>query len=407
MTELQTARSGQTSSRISRVAEETHRSPESLRAAVAAGHAVVVGGRDRRPLGIGADLPVRVNANVGTSTDAADIALEAEKVRLAASLGARMISDCSVGGDLDDARRALIEASDLPVVTVPMYQAAAEAGGPMKVTGESYLRVLERQLADGASGVVIHAALDNEIVAILRSRTMGLVSRGGQLTTRWMEASKRERPFADHWSEVLALLAQYDATLVVGNTARAGCVHDRLDEGHRREAALGEELAREANDAGVQVIIEAVGGHVHVADVVDHVEVYKSQGQRPLFSAGPLTIDVAMGYDHISATIGGALAAGAGCDLLCYITPAEHLALPTLDDVREGTICCVIAAYHGDAARHGPQQADLELAKARHRFDWSAQFTYALHPERAIERHQPGEGCTMCGEFCPMRELEK
>ena len=235
---------------------------------------------------------------------------------------------------------------------------------------------------------------------------MGLVSRGGQLTARWMEAAAMKTPLGGVLPDVLALLREHDAVLVLGNAARSGCVHDRLDEGHHREARLGEELAAMSNDAGVQVIVEAVGGHVHVGDVGEHVKTYKSLGNRPIFAAGPLTIDVAMGYDHLSAVVGGSIAAGAGADLLCYITPAEHLGLPTLDDVREGTIGCLIAAYHGDAYRHGPLPRDLELAKARRQFDWAGQFRAALNPQRAMERHEPGEGCSMCGEFCPMKEVE-
>lgn len=408
MTEFQAATSGTVTDRVSEIARAEGVEAEALRALVAAGQAVVVAGPGRRPVGIGGPLAVKVNANVGTSTDKADIALEAEKVALAASLGARMISDCSVGGDLDRTRRALHEASDLPVITVPMYQAAAEAGGADKVTLERYLEVLGRQLADGAAGVVIHAALDRPLVEHLRGRVMGLVSRGGQMTARWMEATGRPSPFEGQaFDRALELLHSHDAALVIGNAARAGCVHDRLDEGHRREAELGEALAQRANAAGVQVIVEAVGGHVHVGDVAAHVELYKSAGDRPLFAAGPLTVDAAMGYDHLTAIIGGAIAAGAGCDLLCYITPAEHLGLPDLDDVREGTIGCVVAAYHGDAMRRGPRPRDLELARARRRFDWAGQFEHALHPERAIARHQPGEGCSMCGEFCPMREPER
>jgi phosphomethylpyrimidine synthase len=404
MTELEAAIQGNVTPLVSALAEEEGVEPFFLSRAVAQGTAVVVQGPGREPLAIGADLPVKVNANVGTSTDAADIDLEVEKTKLADELGARMVSDCSVGADLDQARRALIGAGRLPVVTVPMYQATAEAGGPDKVTVELFLNVMARQLADGASGVVIHAAMDLALIGLLRQRIMGFVSRGGNLTARWMEATGQQQALDGCLDEALSLLRQHDALLVVGNAARSGCVHDRLDEGHRREAWLGERIAQKANAAGVQVIVEAVGGHVHVGDVTDHVSLYKEQGGRPLFAAGPLTVDVAMGYDHLSATIGGALAAGAGADLLCYITPAEHLGLPTLEDVREGTIACRVAAYHGDAMRHGPRPRDLKLAQARRRFDWSGQFAQALHPQRAIERHQPGEGCSMCGSFCPMRE---
>jgi phosphomethylpyrimidine synthase len=404
MTELEAARSGHVTDLVAALAVDEGIEPEHLRRLVAAGAAVVMAGPDRRPLAIGGGLSVKVNANVGTSTSAADIDLEVRKTALAAELGARTISDCSVGGDLDRVRRALLGASSLPVITVPMYQAAAEAGGAAAVTDELLLDVLERQLVDGASGVVIHAAMDPALLAVLRSRIMGLVSRGGQLTARWMDARGRGTPLGDRLDDVLALLKRRDAVLVIGNTARSGCVHDRLDEGHRREAVLGEEVARRASIAGVQVIVEAVGGHVHVGDVGEHVRVYKSQGGRPIFAAGPLTIDVAMGHDHLTAVVGGSLAAGAGADLLCYITPAEHLGLPTLDDVRDGTIACVIAAYHGDAMRRGPMPRDLELARARRRFDWSGQFRAALNPRRAMERHEPGEGCSMCGEFCPMRE---
>ncbi len=276
MTEIEIAAKGTISALVEKLAAEEFLDPAALRDDLAAGRAVVVAGPGRRPLALGGGTTVKVNANVGTSTDMADLDLEGEKIRVAASLGARMISDCSVGGNLDIARRSLIAASDLPVVTVPMYQATAEAGGPNKVTPEGFLEVLRRQLADGASGVVIHAALDGPLLEILNARIMGLVSRGGQLTARWLGATGRSTPLEGILDDTLALLHDHDATLILGNAARGGCVHDRLDDGHRQEADLGETIAQQANAAGVQVIVEAVGGHVHVADVVSHVETYKS-----------------------------------------------------------------------------------------------------------------------------------
>jgi len=404
---LESARQNAPTPLLESLADEEGLSPEALCALVASGQAVVVGGAGRRATVVGgrSELTVKVNANIGTSTTATDIELEVEKTRVAESLGARVLSDCSVGGDLDVVRRALLAGSPLPLATVPAYQATVEAGKAAEITMDLFLEVAARQLEDGASALVVHAAMDRESLRITREdRVMGMVSRGGTLTARWMEARGDEVPLEGRLDELIELLRRHDAVLVIGNAARSGCVHDRLDEAHRREAARGEEVAARANASGVQVIVEAVGGHVHIGDIGDHVQLYKSAGGRPLFAAGPLAIDAAMGNDHLAATIGGAIAAGAGADLLCYITPAEHLGLPTLDDVREGTNAFVVAAYCGDAMRRGPLPRDLELAQARRRFDWGTQLSLAINSERARARHEPGEGCSMCGEFCPMKD---
>jgi phosphomethylpyrimidine synthase len=340
---------------------------------------------------------------VGISTAEFDIDAEVHKANLAEELGACMLSDCSIGEDLDRVRRALLANSHLPVASVPIYQATAEAGDASQVTRDLFFDVLGRQLDDGIQLVVIHLALDRECLPVIRARTMGMVSRGGMLTAVWMETQGWETPLEGDWDALFEMLRERGTTLVIGNAARSGCVHDRLDDAHRREAFLGEKVAKQANAAGVQVIIEAVGGHVHAPDISKHVRLYKDQGRRPIFAAGPLPIDVAVGHDHLAAVVGGTLAVAAGANLLCYITPAEHLCLPNLDDVREGMNACLVAAYCGDAMRQGPFERDLEFARARRKFDWATQFSLALSPQRARERHRPEEGCTMCGSFCPMR----
>ncbi|HMF32124.1 MAG TPA: phosphomethylpyrimidine synthase ThiC, partial [Candidatus Lokiarchaeia archaeon] len=378
--------------------------PVVLRKSVTAGRAVISGGDGRQPFAVGENLCAKVNANVGTSTVECDIDAEVRKAQIAEQLGACMISDCSVGEDLDRVRRALLANCNLPVASVPMYQSAAEAGGASQVTREIFYDVLGRQLEDGIRLVVVHLAMDAECLPVIRARTMGMVSRGGLLTAVWMEAQGWEAPLAGDWGPLFEMLNEWGATLVVGNAARSGCVHDRLDDAHRREARLGEKVAKMANAAGVQVIIEAVGGHVHGPDIAEHVRLYKEQGSRPIFAAGPLPVDVAVGHDHLAAVVGGTLAVAAGADLLCYITPAEHICLPNIDDVRDGMNACLVAAYCGDAMRRGPFERDLEFARARRKFDWPTQFALALSPERARERHQPGEECSMCGSFCPMRD---
>lgn len=389
---------------VSLIAAEEQIDPSDLTKSVAAGRAVVVGGNGRRPFAVGENLSAKVNANVGTSTAEFDVGAEVRKAQLAEELGARMISDCSVGPDLDHVRRALLDSCQLPVASVPMYQAAVEAGGADQVTRDIFSDVLARQLEDGTRLIVVHLALDTQSLPVIRARTMGMVSRGGLLTAVWMEAQGWDVPLAGDLGHLFEMLYDSSATLVVGNAARSGCIHDRLDDGHRREAILGEKVAKMANAAGVQVIIEAVGGHVHGPDIAEHVRLYKDQGSRPIFAAGPLPIDIAVGHDHLAAAVGGTLVVAAGADLLCYITPAEHICLPDIDDVRDGMHACLVAAYCGDAMRRGPFQRDLDFAVARREFDWARQLALALSPRRAEERHKPTEGCSMCGSFCPMRD---
>jgi phosphomethylpyrimidine synthase len=364
------------------------------------------------PLGIGEGLKTKINANIGTSAEVLDPDIEVEKARIAEKYGADTISDLSMGGDIDAIRLKILDNTTAPLTTVPIYQTVVEKGSFQDITEQDLIRMIKKHIDMGISSIVVHAGFTLEMLEELRNskRIMGMVSKGGSFTSAWMLQNHRENPFLSRFDEICKILAGKNVVLSLGNTMRSGCIHDRMDAPQEMEIGMNARLARRANELGVQVIIEGMGGHVSPERIAAFVAHYKKMtDRRPLFVAGPLPLDIGVGYDHISGCVGGSLAAGAGADYLCYITPSEHLALPNAAQVREGIVAFKIAAHVGDILKYGPKSEDKILARCRRARDWEGQFTAAIDGDRAREIHHQdkAETCSMCGKYCAILIMEE
>jgi phosphomethylpyrimidine synthase len=419
MTQLEIARNGVISEEIRLCAEKEGIDPELVRQRVEEGTIVIL--RNSRhtsihPLAVGKGLRTKVNANIGTSIDHTDIALELEKVRICSSAGADTIMDLSTGGDIRAIRKAIIDASPLAVGTVPIYQAAARmiaAGTAIsEMSVDDLFQVIEENGEDGVDFITVHCGVTRRSVAAIEAqgRLLGIVSRGGSITANWMSCNDRENPLYEEYDRLLDIAVRYDMVLSLGDGLRPGCLADATDRGQVQELILLGELAKKARDRGVQVMIEGPG-HVPLNDIVANIRLQKSLcNGAPFYVLGPLPTDIAPGYDHLTSAVGGALAGAAGADFLCYVTPAEHLRLPTLADVREGVIASRIAAHIADIAREvpGAVEKDRLMAGYRKEFNWQGQIDVSIDPERAREyletsKSAKEEGCTMCGEFCAIK----
>jgi phosphomethylpyrimidine synthase len=382
-----------------------------LRRQIASGRVAVMQ-RDGKPsLGIGEGLKTKINANIGTSAVVIDPENEVVKARIAEKYGADTITDLSMGGNIDEIRRRILEETTVPLTTVPIYQTVVEAGSFKVITEQDIIRMIRKHVTKGISSIVVHAGFTIDMLETLRNRKriMGMVSKGGSFTSAWMLQSGKENPFLSHFDEICEVLSMKDVVLSLGNTMRCGCIHDQMDGPQEMEMDMNAKLARRANELGVQVIIEGMGGHVSPEKIPSYVAHYKNKtDHRPLFVAGPLPLDIGVGYDHISGCVGGSLAAGAGADYLCYITPSEHLALPNAAQVREGVVAFKIAAHIGDTLKHGPRPEDKNLARYRRSRDWEGQFNAALDGDRAREIHHQDnvETCSMCGKYCAILIME-
>jgi phosphomethylpyrimidine synthase len=403
-TQLEHAEAGRLTGLMKSVARAEGIEEDVLLGHVARGEAVIMR-RGRRALGIGRGLRTKVNVNIGTSPLKIDPEGEVEKAVLAERYGADTLTDLSMGGDIREIRRRIFQATKLPITTVPVYQAAALIGiGSM--SGEDILRTLKEHAEEGASSVVLHCT-SRKILESLRGRRriMGVVSKGGSITCAFMMQTGSENPFLEHFDTVLSILKRHDIILSLGNTMRSGCIHDGMDKAQRGEMILNAALARRAYEEGVQTIIEGMGGHVRADRIAATVRRYKKASGAPLFVAGPLPTDIAVGHDHLAGCVGASIAAGAGADYLCYITPAEHLGLPDAGQVKEGLIAFRIAAHIGDSVKYGPDARDRQLAERRADLDWEGQFSHALDAEGA-RALAPEEGpCTMCGNFCAIKMM--
>ena len=397
---------------INSVAKAEGLRPSFIQRQIASGRIVVMQRRGKPPVGIGEGLRTKINANIGSSAEVFDQDAEVEKARIAEEYGADTITDLSMGGPIDEIRKRILEETKTPLTTVPMYQTVVERGSFEAVTEEGLIRMIRKHVDEGISSIVVHAGFTMKMLAGLRDtkRIMGMVSKGGSFTSAWMLQSGEENPFLSQFDEICQILAARDTVLSLGNTMRSGCIHDHMDGPQEMEIEMNANLAKRANELGVQVIIEGMGGHVSPDKIPDYVAIYKRKtDRRPLFVAGPLPIDIGVGYDHISGCTGGALAAGSGADYLCYITPSEHLALPNAAQVREGVIAFKIAAHIGDTLKYGPRQQDRELAMCRKARDWEGQFKFAIDGERARKIHNKDEtgSCTMCGKYCAIAIMER
>lgn len=371
---------------------------------IADGSAVIMQ-RGRRCTGIGKGLTTKINANIGTSTGKVSPEDEIAKARIAEHYGADTISDLSMGGDISAIRSAVMASTTLPVTTVPVYQTVAEHG-LQEMTAEGIIATLAMQADQGISSCVIHCVNHAMLQEFRRKkRILGVVSKGGSITSAFMLIHQCENPFIEHFPEILSICKKHDIVLSLGNTARSGCIHDRRDRAQTEEIRLNVALAHRAHESGVQVIIEGTGGHIRSDRIAPYVRYQKRQSPFPLFVAGPLPVDIAAGYDHIAGCAGAGIASAAGADYLCYITPAEHLGLPAPASVKEGLIAFRIAAHIGDTVKYKNTGADDKVAMMRAALDREGQICSALDPARARELADGGTECTMCGSFCAIRMM--
>jgi len=422
-TQIESARAGVITPQMAKVAADEAVTPEYVREKVAEGRIVIPWNRIRNPrvAGIGEGMRTKVNASIGTSSDIVDYAAEVRKGIAAAESGADTLMELSVGGDLDRVRREVIAAVDLPVGNVPLYQAFCEAarkyGDPNKLDDEMLFDIIERQCADGMSFMAVHCGINLYTLERLRKqgyRYGGLVSKGGVSMAAWMMANGRENPLYEKFDRVVEILKRYDTVLSLGNGLRAGAIHDSSDRAQIQELLINCELAEIGREMGCQMLVEGPG-HVPLDEIEGNIKLQKRMsGGAPYYMLGPITTDVAPGFDHITSAIGAAQSSRFGADLICYITPAEHLALPNEEDVRMGVKAAKIAAYIGDMNKY-PEKGrsrDKEMSKARRDLDWKRQFELALYPEdaAAIRRSRTPEDeqtCTMCGDFCASRGAGK
>lgn len=402
------------------VAEKEHRDPEFVRDGVAKGHICIpanIRHRTLSPEGIGEGLRTKINVNLGISGDLRDYDVEMSKVSLALDFGVEAIMDLSNHGKTHAFRQKLLDTAPAMIGTVPVYDAIGYLEKELSdITAADFLSVARAHAEQGVDFQTIHAGLNRRTVeAFTRTgRTLNVVSRGGSLLFAWMQLTGNENPFYEHYDELLDILHAYDVTISLGDAMRPGCLADATDAGQVAELIELGNLAERAWDAGVQVMIEGPG-HMSLDQVPANVKLEKRLCHgAPFYVLGPLVTDIAPGYDHITSAIGGAVAAMSGADFLCYVTPAEHLRLPDVDDVREGIVASRIAAHAADIAKGvpGAMQADNEMAHARRSFDWDRQFELAIDGEKArasFESAHPvdAESCTMCGSMCAVRTMNK
>jgi len=413
MTILEDASGSNITKEMLHVAEIEKVDVKKLMKKISKGEVIIMKRDSYHPVGIGYPLRTKINVNLGTSSSAINIDEEFQKVEIAQKYGADTISDLSMGGEIDAIRKRILEISSVPITTVPIYQAVIEAGSILNVTEDLIFKVIEKQLKDGISSIVLHTGFNLDTLNEMKGkRIMKIVSKGGSLTASYMKLNKVENPFLKYFEEFLELAKKYDTVLNLGNALRSGCIHDKVDEFQLSEIKTNNKLAKIANNAGIQVILESLGGHINAKDIIKWVKYHKElTDDRPLFVSGPLPIDTATGHDHIAAAIGGSFASGFGADYICAITPAEHLCLPSLEDIKQGIIACKIAAHVGDSMKFGLNHLfsdDLELSKNRFSKNWKKQFEYCIDSSEPEKRHPVDEEiCNMCGAHCALSVSKK
>jgi phosphomethylpyrimidine synthase len=371
------------------------------------------------PCGIGEGLATKVNANIGTSSDFGSADTELEKLRVAIDSGADTVMDLSTGGDISAIRRAIIVSSSLPIGTVPVYQAGIRAidahGAIVKMSVDELFAAIEEHARDGVDFITVHCGVTQSAIARLKQqgRVADVVSRGGAFLIGWMLHNEQENPLYEQYDRLLDIAREFDVTLSLGDGMRPGCLADATDRPQVEELLTLGELVQRAQRAGVQVMVEGPG-HLPLNQIETNVRLQKAVCKgAPFYVLGPLVTDIAAGYDHITGAIGGAIAAAAGADFLCYVTPSEHLAIPDVDDVREGVIASRIAAHAADIVKgvRGAGEKDRQMSLARKRLDWEEQARLALDPERSRrvhrERASTSSACSMCGQYCAMDLVAK
>lgn len=422
MTQLAKARAGITTPEMEMVAEREKVAVRELRDKIAEGNVVIPANIKHdglMPCGIGEGLLIKVNANIGTSTDRAVVEEELTKLEVAVEAGADTVMDLSTGGDIDLCRRKILEASKVPLGTVPIYQAVVEVveerGGLIHLRVDDIFEVIEKQAADGVDFITVHCGLTRAALEQLKNqgRVTDIVSRGGAFLTTWMLYHDRENPLYENYERLLSIAKEYDVTLSLGDGLRPGCLADATDRAQIHELMTLGELTKRAWEKDVQVMIEGPG-HVPLNQIKANVILQKKLCHNaPFYVLGPLVTDVAAGHDHVACAIGGAVAGEAGADFLCYVTPSEHLCLPGVEDVREGVIVTKIAAHAADISRGNKiaLERDRKMSEARKNLDWETQIGLAIDPKKARklrEENPPSEGnvCTMCGKYCAIKQVK-
>jgi len=415
-TQLEYARKGTVTDIMKEVAGKENMEPETMRELISQGKIVIIKNHQNgtAPVGVGKGLRTKVNASIGTSSDIVDESLEVQKAVVAQKEGADTLMDLSVGGDIDAIRKRVIASVDIPVGNVPLYQAFCEArkkhNDVTKLDEELLFDLIEQQCADGIAFMAVHCGINLMTIERLRKqgyRYGGLVSKGGASMVAWMIKNNRENPLYEKFDRVVGILKKYDTVLSLGNGMRAGAIHDSSDRAMIQELIINCELAELGREMGCQTMVEGPG-HVPLDEIEANILLQKRMsGEAPYYVLGPITTDVAPGYDHVTAAIGAANSARYGADLICYITPAEHLALPNADDVREGVRTAKIAVYIGDMIKYGRRERDRDISRARRDLDWEKQFSLALYGDtaaavRASRKPTSERSCTMCGSFCSM-----
>ena len=419
-TQMDAAKKGIITKEMETVAKKENRTPEYIRDLLAQGKIAIPANKNHKSLsaeGVGEGLKTKINVNLGISKDCPECESELEKVRVALEMKAEAIMDLSNYGKTEGMRKRIVDMSTAMLGTVPMYDAVGFYDKELKdITAKEFLDVVEKHGQDGVDFVTIHAGLNRETVETVKRnrRLTHIVSRGGSLLFAWMELNNAENPFFEYYDELLDICAKYDITLSLGDACRPGSVNDATDPSQIKELITLGELTKRAWEKNVQVMIEGPG-HMPLNEIKANMLIEKKLCHgAPFYVLGPLVTDVAPGYDHITSAIGGAIAATYGADFLCYVTPAEHLRLPNLDDMKEGIIAAKIAAHAADIAKGVPGaiEWDNKMSKARADIDWETMFDLALEPEkakryRAESKPHDEESCTMCGKMCSMRTMKK
>jgi phosphomethylpyrimidine synthase len=422
MTRIELAKKGTITDEMKEVAIAEDMSPERLASDIAAGVTVITRNvlHDIKPLGIGKGLSTKINANIGTSKDKVSFDGEIEKLDVLVKYGADAVMDLSTGGSIRDMRRILTAKSPVAVGTVPIYEAAVRAveshGRMSKMTPDDIFKVIKEHTEEGVDFVTVHCGVNRRAIERLKDegRILDIVSRGGSFLLEWMIYNDRENPLFEYYDRLLEIVKKNDVTLSLGDGLRPGCIEDATDRSQIEELLTIGELRDRALEAGVQAIIEGPG-HVPLNQVELNIKLQKEICKgAPFYVLGPLVTDIAMGYDHIAAAIGGAIAGAAGADFLCYVTPAEHIRLPDIEDVKEGVIASKIAAHAADIAKGVPGaiERDRKMALCRKNLDWKGQIELSFNPDKVRKWRSeapPSEQdvCSMCGEFCAIRTVER
>jgi phosphomethylpyrimidine synthase len=422
MTQIEAARNNQITDAMHQVAQKEGLAAETVREKVAAGVVVIPKNRNRncQACGIGQGLKTKVNANIGTSPSHCDLKEELDKLDTAVAAGADAMMDLSTGGNLDNILQTILKHSPVIVGTVPIYKVVsklmAQNKAAVEMTADDLMEEIEMQAVAGVDFITVHCGITQQSLSVLKNcdRIMGMVSRGGTFLAEWIVAHKQENPLYAQYDRLLEICRQHDVTLSLGDGLRPGAIHDAEDRAQISEMLILGDLARRARNAGVQVMIEGPG-HVPLGRIAGDVQLQKRLcDNAPYYVLGPLPTDIAPGYDHLVGAIGGSIAAASGADFLCYLTPAEHLHLPTIQDVHDGVMATRIAAHIGDLEKGLPGASDWDrtMSLARRKFDWNTMYSQAIDPQLARKRRMQTEDhhrdvCTMCGDLCAIKTFDR